>query len=135
MTHPTPIFRLLAVPIDDKGDALRALVRDVNVRREDVKREAGGEVFAVDPADFGQIRTDRPTFQVIPANQIAHRPLRRKAVTLRDRVNQRKCKVVAKVPPHCGQIEAAIDAMRHQPFTIADPGKHQQLRRRDRPGT
>jgi len=57
-TSPTPIFRLLAVPIDDKGDALRALVQEVNagVSRGDVKRkDAGGEVFAVDPADFGQI--------------------------------------------------------------------------------
>ncbi len=63
MPDLTPIFRLLAVPIDDKGDALRALVQEVNagVSRGDVKREtvkrkdAGGEVFAVDPADFGQI--------------------------------------------------------------------------------
>ena len=57
-TSPTPIFRLLAVPIDDKGDTLRALVQEVNVgvSRGDAKRkDAGGEVFAVDPADFRQI--------------------------------------------------------------------------------
>jgi len=64
-----PFFRLLAVPVDDKGDALRAQVEGIaySILHKETLGERGGsaysiaheenagETFMVDPADFGQI--------------------------------------------------------------------------------
>ena len=68
-TPEIPFFRLLAVPVDDKGDALRAQVEGIaySILHKETLGERGGsaysiaheenagETFRVDPADFGQI--------------------------------------------------------------------------------
>ncbi len=68
-TPEIPFFRLLAVPVDDKGDALRAQVEGIaySILHKETLGERGGsaysiaheenagETFMVDPADFGQI--------------------------------------------------------------------------------
>jgi len=48
-----PFFRLLAVPVDDKGGALREQIAALNSAAQ--KPDAPGETFTVDPTDFGQI--------------------------------------------------------------------------------
>lgn len=69
LQHTIPFFRLLAVPVDDKGDALRAQVERIaySILHKETLGERGGraysivheenagETFMVDPADFGQI--------------------------------------------------------------------------------
>lgn len=53
-----PFFRLLAVPVNDKGEALREQVRALNgegIADATRHNDLPGETFTVDPADFGQI--------------------------------------------------------------------------------
>jgi len=53
-----PFFRLLAVPVNDKGEALREQVCALNgegIADATGQNDLPGETFAVDPTDFGQI--------------------------------------------------------------------------------